>query len=115
MAAAVDPLSVDVDIRVTVEGRECAVWDEGDTVVVNAPTLGVARALLDGAEALPLPADQLTGELERADLVVELRVRRAPVARLGAGVAPSPLAARLGYDADVSLRGLAVAAGRALM
>jgi len=115
MAATVDPLSVDVDLRVTVDGRECTVWDEGDVIVVNAPTLGTARALLDGAEALPLPVERLSGGLDRAGLVVEVRVRRAPVARVGAGVAPSRLAARMGYDADVSVRGVAVAAWRALL
>lgn len=115
MTAAVDPLSVDVDLRVTIDGRDCDVWDEGDVVVVNAPTLRTARALLDGADALPLPVERLAGELARADLVVEVQVRRSPVARVGAGVTPSRLAARLGYDAHVSARGVAVAAWRALM
>jgi len=115
MAAAVDPLSVDVDLTVTVDGRECAVWDEGDVVVVNAPSLRTARALIDGVDALPLPVERLVGELASGDLVVEVRVRRSPVARVGAGVAPSRLAARTGYDADVAVRGVVVAAWRALL
>lgn len=115
MAAAVDPLSVDVDLAVTIDGQECAVWNEGDRIVVNAPSLSTARALLDGVDALPLEQHRLVGELVRADLAVEVRVRHAPVARLGADVTPSRVADLLGYDAAVLPRGLAVAAWRALL
>jgi hypothetical protein len=115
MGTAVDPLSVDVDLAVTVEGRECAVWNEDDLIVVNAPSLWTARRLLGGVDALPLDQHRLVAELVRADLVVEVRVRHAPVARLGADVTPSRLADSLGYDAAVAPRGLAVAAWRALL
>jgi hypothetical protein len=115
MGTAVDPLSVDVDLAVTVEGRECAVWNEDDLIVVNAPSLWTARSLLGGVDALPLDGHRLVAELVRADLVVEIRVRHAPVARLGADVTPSPFAERFGYDAAVSPRGLGVAAWRALL
>ncbi|MFC7133416.1 MULTISPECIES: hypothetical protein [Salinibaculum] len=115
MAAAVDPLSVDVDLEVTIDGRQCAVWNENDHVVVNAPTLATARAVLKGVEALPLDQTRLAARLAEADLAVELRVRHAPVARLGGRVVPSLLADLAGYDADISLRGVAVAAWRALL
>lgn len=115
MTTAVEPLSVDVALDVTVDGSRCAVWNEGGLLVVNAPSLSAARSLAAGLVAVPLPAGQLTGGLSDADLTVELRVRHTPVAQLGASVTPSRLAAAAGYDADVSLRGLAVAAWRRLL
>lgn len=115
MATPVDPLSVDVDVALTIDGRECAVWNEGDRVVVNVPTLSTARSVLSGVETLPLAAHRLVAELDRAGLVVELRVRHATVARLGADVTPSRLATLAGYDAAISPRGLAVAVWRGLL
>jgi hypothetical protein len=115
MAAAVDPLSVDVDLDLTVDGQRCRVWNEDDRVVVNTPTLAAARSLLNGVDALPLGPDRIDSELTRADLAVEVRVRHAPVARFGAGVEASRLAALAGYDAAVSLRGLVAAAWRGLL
>jgi hypothetical protein len=115
MTTAVEPLSVDVALDVTVDGSRCAVWNETDLIVVNAPTLSAARSLVAGVEAVPVPRSRLTGPLSAADLTVEVRVRHTPIARVGAGVTPSRLAAAAGYDADVSLRGLAVAAWRGLL
>jgi hypothetical protein len=115
MAAAVDPISVDVSLAVTVDGYECSVWTEDDAVVVNVPSLSAVRALLDSADAVPLTTSRLGSDLARADLVVELRVRHAPVARFGTGVVPSRLADLAGYDVAVSLRGLATGVWRALL
>jgi len=115
MATAGPSLSVEVDLDVHVEGKRCAVWDEGDKVVINAPSLGVARSLLSGVETLPVPRQLLVDGLGATSLAVELRVRHAPVASLGVDVEPSRLAALAGYDADVSLRGLAVAGWRRLL
>lgn len=115
MARTVAPLSVDIDLDVTVDGRRCAVWNEGDRIVVNAPTLSAARALLGGVDALPVPQQLLHEELGSASLTVEVRVRHAHVGAVGADVVPSSLAGLAGYDADVSLRGVAVAAWRALL
>ncbi|MFC4408382.1 hypothetical protein [Haloarchaeobius iranensis] len=115
MTTAVEPLSVDASLDVTVDGSRCAVWNESDLLVVNAPTLSAARSLVSGVDALPLPRRRLTGALSATDLTVEVRVRHTPVARAGAGVTPSRLAAAAGYEADVSLRGLAVAAWRGLL
>lgn len=112
MGAAVDPLSVDVDLEVTVDGSRCSVWNENELIVVNAPTLAAARALLSGVETLPLAQRRLVGRLSKADLTIEIRVRHVPIARVGAGVEPSRLAATAGYDADLSLGAIAVAAWR---
>lgn len=112
MQTAVESLSVDVDLEVTVDGAECTVWNEADLIVINAPTLSAARSLLSGVEALPLAQSRLTESLSETDLTVEIRVRYAPVARVGAGVVPSGVAAAAGYDADLSLGGLGVAAWR---
>ena len=115
MREIVDPLSVDVALDVTVDGTRCAVWNEDGRIVVNAPTLTVARSLLGGVEATPLDQSQLVEWLTQTTLTVELRVRHATVARLGADVTPSGLAKRAGYDAALSVRGLGVAAWRALL
>ncbi len=115
MATAGPSLSVEVDLDVQLDGKRCAVWSEGDKVVINAPSLGVARSLLSGVETLPVPRELLVDGLGTASLTVELRVRHAPVASLGAAVEPSRLAALAGYSADVSLRGLAVTGWRRLL
>jgi hypothetical protein len=113
MTPAAERLSVDVDLDVTIEGRECAVWTEGDVVVINAPSLAAAQSLLRGVDTLPVPVP--TDELTAASLTVEVRVRHAPVARVGAGADPDWLGTLAGYEADVSLRGLAVAGWRVLL
>lgn len=115
MQTAVESLSVDVDLDVTVDGAECTVWSEDDLIILNAPTLSAARALLSGIEALPLAQSRLAEQLSEADLTVEVRVRYAPVARVGSGVVPSRIAAAAGYEADLSLGGLGVAAWRWLL
>jgi hypothetical protein len=115
MQAAVESLSVDVDLDVTVDGAECTVWSEGDLVIVNAPTLSAARSLLSGVEALPVAQSRLTEQLSETDLTIEIRVRYAPVARVGSGVVPSRIAAAAGYEAALSLGGVGVAAWRWLL
>jgi hypothetical protein len=113
MTPAVEHLSVDVALDVTIEGRECAVWTEGDVVVVNAPSLAAAQSLLRSVDALPVPIP--IDDLAAASLTVEVRVRHAPVARVGAGADPDWLTTLAGYEADVSVRGLAEAVWRALL
>lgn len=115
MGTAAEPLAVDIDLEVSVEGTQCAVWTEDSRIVVNAPSLAAARSLLAGIETLPVSPDTLTGPLSETDLTLEVQVRYAPVARVGAGVVPSRGAEAMGYDADVSLYGLAVAAWRRLL
>jgi len=115
MSPSVPALSVDADLDVTVDGNRCRVWSEADCLVVNAPSLSAARSLLGGLDALPVPRQLLVGELGRVDLTVEIRVRHAPVARVGSDVTPSRVAELAGYDAEVSTRGVAVAAYRALL
>lgn len=107
-----ESLSVEADLDLTVGGHRCAVWTADDLVVVNAPSLAAARELLAGVDALPIPQARIAGELTDVAVAVEVRVRHAPVARLGSGVDPSPLAERAGYDAAVSPRGVLVAAWR---
>lgn len=114
MSLAVDPVSVDAELSVTIDGRECDVWTAGETVVVNAPSLRVALALLDGVDALPMTERRLVSGLRAAALVVEVRVRYATVAMVGAGVESSVFGALTGYDAAVSPRGVLAAAWRAL-
>mgnify|MGYP000465865347 CR=1 FL=1 len=114
MSASGEALSVDADLDLAVDGAECRVWSQDDRVLVEAPSLSAARSLLSGVDALPVDQRRIAGELTDAGLTVEVRVRRATVARLGTGVQPSFVAERAGYDADVSLWGVAVAAWRAL-
>ncbi len=107
-----ETLSVEANLDVTVDGRQCAVWTEDELVVVNAPSLSAARDLLAGVDALPVSQRQVAGELTDAALTVEIRVRHAPVARLGSGVDPSPLAELADSEAALSPRGILVAAWR---
>lgn len=108
MGTSGPPVTVDVDLALTIEGDDCAVWSESDLLVVNVPTLTAARRLLSGVETLPLPLGDLLSGLETTAMTVELRLQHAPIARFGADVDPSRLAAMAGYDATFSLRGLAV-------
>jgi hypothetical protein len=107
-------LAVEADLDVTVDGHACTVWTEDGTVVVEAPSLTAAWSLLSGVDALPVDPNRLAGGLASVSLAVRVQVRRATVARLGSGAEPSELARELGYDADISPRGVAVAAWRAL-
>lgn len=115
MAQAGRSLSIETDLDITIDGDRCAVWTEPDCLVVNAPTLSAARALLNGVESLPLSQARLAAGLSQTDLTVEIRVQYATVARVGAAVQPSRLASLAGYDGAVSVRGLAVAAWRQLL
>jgi hypothetical protein len=107
-----DSLSVEANLDVTIEGQRCAVWTEGDRLVVNAPSLSTGRDMLAGVEAVPVPQPRLVGGLADTALTVEVRVRHAPVARLGAGVEPSRLATLAAHEADLSPRGVLVAGWR---
>ena len=108
MAASGASVTVEADLALTIDGDECAVWSEQDALVVNVPTVSAARHLLSGAQQLPASLDTLLPRLERAGLTVELRLQHAPVARFGADVDQSRLAALAGYDGQFSLRGFAV-------
>ena len=107
-------LTVDAELVVERGGRTYRVWSEGDRLVLAAPSLAALGALGSVRDALPpdlAPGDRLT----EAGLTVELQVRRAPVASLGAGVAGGPLGRALtGSDATLEPLGVLTAAVRAL-
>jgi hypothetical protein len=107
-------LSVEADLVLEREGREFRLWSEDDRLVFAAPSLAALRAI-DLGEALPIAPDTFGAGLAAAELTVEIQVRRATVARLGAGVESGPLGRWLtGTDAAVDLGGVSVAAVRAL-
>ena len=116
-------LAVSSDLSVEVDDERVDVWSHGDgsLVVVSAPSLGAARRLLAAPSALPVPIDSLDDGLRTAGVGVEVRVRHATVARLGAGLRPSRLSRlvgrRLGLPAGtvVSPRGVVVATLRRLL
>ena len=115
MAASGPSATVDANLSLTIEGQECAIWSESDLLVVTVPPVTAARRLLPGAEQLPVGIDTLLPGLETAGVTVEVRLRHAPVARFGAGVDRTRLAALAGYDGRVSLRGAAVGLYRRLL
>lgn len=115
MAPSGPAVTVDANLSLTVDGEECTVWSESDLLVVNVPTVTAARSLLSGVETLPVPLRELLSRLEATATTVEIRLQHAPVARFGADVAPSRVAAVAGYDGTVSLRGLAVGVYRRLL
>ena len=109
------PLSVDAELVVERGDRTFRVWDEDGRLVVDAPSLTALRALDSLRDALPVGALASDDRLADAGLAVEVQVRRATVATVGAGVRGDSLGRRLtGLDAAVDLRGVAVAAVRAL-
>jgi hypothetical protein len=86
-------LLVDADLTVERDGVAFTVRGYDDLVAVDFPSFGAA---------LDLWRDRLVGgrdaaaALAAAGLTAEIRVRGAPVARLGADAVPSSLANRLG-------------------
>ncbi|PSQ26532.1 hypothetical protein BRD06_06065 [Halobacteriales archaeon QS_9_67_15] len=109
------PLSVDAELVVERGDRTFRVWDEDGRLVVEAPSLTALRALDSLRDALPVGSLASDDRLADAGLTVEMQVRRATVATVGAGVRGDSLSRRLtGLDAAVDLRGIAVAAVRTL-
>ena len=90
-------------------------YDEHDRLVVDAPSLSALRGLADLRTALPVGDENVGSKLATAGLAVDLRVRRATVARLGSGVDGGPVGRWLtGTDAALDPTGVATAAVRAL-
>ncbi|WP_336338065.1 hypothetical protein [Haloarcula brevis] len=86
-------LLVDADLTVERDGVAFTVRGYDDLVAVDLPSFGAALTLwrdrpVEGADA--------AAALSAAGLTAELRVRGAPVARLGASAVPGPLTERLG-------------------
>jgi len=108
-------LTVDADLVVERDGHTYRVWNQGDRLVLGVPSLSALRELDDVGAALPVDPATLGSGLATAGLTVEVQVRRARVASLGAGVVGGPLGQWLtGTDAAVDLAGVATAAVRAL-
>ncbi|RLN01445.1 hypothetical protein [Haloarcula sp. Atlit-7R] len=86
-------LLVDADLTVERDGVAFTVRGYDDLVAVDLPSFGAALdlwrdRLVEGRNA--------AAALAAAGLTAEIRVRGAPVARLGADAVPSSLANRLG-------------------
>jgi hypothetical protein len=86
-------LLVDADLTVERDGVAFSVRGYDDLVAVDLPSLGAAFALWRDR---PVEGRDAATALTAAGLTAEIRVRGAPVARLGADAVPSPLANRLG-------------------
>lgn len=107
-------LSIDAELELQRGEATFDVWTEGDLVVCNAPSLSALRKLRSVQQVLP-PWLLDSGGLPDEPPPMELRIRYAPVARLGSGVVGTPGVERLtGFDAAVDVRGLLAAAVRAL-
>ena len=108
-------LSIDAELVVEGDGHTYRVWSEDDRFVVGAPSLSALRALDDFEGALPVPIDTFGSGLASVGVGVDVQVRRATVARLGAGTDGGPLGRWLtGTDATLDLSGVVTAAVRAL-
>jgi len=86
-------LLVDADLTVERDGVAFTVRGYDDLVAVDLPSF---RAALDLWRDGPVEGTDAVATLAAAGLTAEIRVRGAPVARLGADAVPSPLAKRLG-------------------
>jgi hypothetical protein len=82
-------LLVDADLTVERDGVAFTVRGYDDLVAVDLPAFGAALDLWRDRPA--------AAALAAAGLTAEIRVRGAPVARLGADAVPSSLAQRLGF------------------
>ncbi|PSP94404.1 hypothetical protein BRC91_06345 [Halobacteriales archaeon QS_4_62_28] len=107
------PLSVEADLSISLDGYDYQVSGAGDRLVITAPSIPAALALL---RSVPDAGNEPLQEiLETADLVADVRVRGTHVASLGAGVEPGLLSRPLGGPpAHVRTGGAAVATGREL-
>jgi hypothetical protein len=86
-------LLVDADLTVERDGVAFTVRGYDDLVAVDLPSFGAAFDLWRDRLAEERDA---AAALSAAGLTAEIRVRGAPVARLGADAVPSPAANRLG-------------------
>jgi len=88
-------LLVDADLTVAKDGTAFAVRGYDDLVAVDLPSFGAALALWQDR---PVNGMDAAAGLAAAGLTAELRIRGAPVARLGADAVPGSLAKRLGLS-----------------
>jgi hypothetical protein len=86
-------LLVDADLTVERDGVAFRVRGYDDLVAVDLPSFGAALALWRDR---PVGGTDAAAALSAAGLTAEIRVRGAPVARLGADAVPGPLTKRLG-------------------
>lgn len=86
-------LAVDAELTLTVDGRDIDVRAYDDLIAIELPSLRAAVALW---RARSVDEAAAATALSAAGLTVELRVRGAPVARLGAAAVPSVRLRRLG-------------------
>ncbi len=107
---AVAPLSVATDLTLTVDGTPIEVRSTGDRLFVEVPTLRTALRIARDGEGV---REQLSSVLSLTDLTVEVRVREATVAVVGAGADPGVLSRELGVDpVEARLGGGVAAVGR---
>lgn len=108
-------LRIDADLALEHDGDEIGVWDEEETLVVNAPSFRAARRLRDAFTKLPIERFDPLNRLEETGLTVDVRVRHASIARFGAGVDGGTIESRLlGRGGTVHWRGVLAAVARRL-
>ncbi|MFB6123388.1 MAG: hypothetical protein ABEJ78_08020 [Haloferacaceae archaeon] len=107
-------LDVDADLTLAADGDTFSVDGEGDTVVVDAPSLGAALRLRSVLARLRTVADAVPGSTPNAGLTFAVRVRGVRVARAAADVSPGVVSSLLGVaPARVRVGGVLRAAVRA--
>ncbi|WP_101297700.1 hypothetical protein [Halegenticoccus soli] len=102
-------LAVDADLSLTIDGADVRVRGYGDLLVVDAPSLRVARSLLRGIAAAPAGPSALDRH-PKSGLTVDVRVGGGSVARIEPGVRPGAVSRLLGVSpARISLAGAVLA------
>ncbi|MEZ3116907.1 peptide ABC transporter ATP-binding protein [Halobaculum sp. MBLA0147] len=110
---AVAPLSVATDLELTVDGVPVGVRSTGDRLFLEVPTLRTAVRMARDGEGLE---ERLAPVLRVTDLTVEVRVREATVAVLGADARPGWLSRELDVDpVEVRVGGALAAVGRTVL
>lgn len=90
-------LLVDADLEVSVDGHDCSVTGDGETVTVAVGSLGEAVSLLRATDGAGRVRD-LSTLATAVGLTVVVTVAGATVARAGRGARPGPLGRRFGVE-----------------
>lgn len=102
-------LDVTADLTLSLADADVDVTGYGDLVVVDAPDLRTALALLRGSDYVP--SKLVERGLARSDVTVDVRVRGGSIARAGPDIRPGLVSRVLGVDpARVDLGGVVLAA-----
>lgn len=109
------PLSLETDLRLTIDGREATLSSTGERVFVEFSSVPDAVRAFRASGVSTSRTNRLAALLHTTDLTVEVRVRDRTVAVIGPGARPGIVSRRLGVaPAELRIGGGLGALGREL-